>query len=225
MGEKRDDQYNNKYQLDHIIVNTRMLLHKAFRLSMAIVVLAFLSRNTAGAGHEHHSMHSNSENRNDDSSSATFCAGMPMTMFMDGFHWSLKLKGNSVDEEGRPLQSSEEQQQCLNYLFNSWLLASPKQFRGAMVFSFLLAIVMEAISAFREWILRTQAPSNSFRKITLVLIYALQSLLGYVIMIVAMMYSLELLFSVAAGLAVGHLLFVRILPVPGLAAVNRQHND
>jgi hypothetical protein len=201
-----------------------MLSHKALSLTLATVVVVFFGRNTALAGHEHHSMHSH--NDNDDSSSSTFCAGMPMTMFMDGFHWSLKIKGNSADDEdGRPLQSSQEQQQCLNYLFNSWLLASPKQFRGAMVFSFLLAIVMEAISAFREWILRTQAPSMSFRKIALILIYALQSLLGYVIMIVAMMYSLELLLSVAAGLAVGHLMFVRILPVPGLAALNRQHND
>lgn len=147
-----------------------------------------------------------------------------MAMFMDGFHWSL-VGGDGSEEvsKNHPLHS---QQQCLNYLFNSWSLASPKQFRGAMVFSFLLAISMEAISAFRGWILQTQAPSSLVRKILLVLIYAWQSLLGYIIMIVAMMFSLELLFSVAAGLAVGHLLFVRILPVPGVAAaVERQHND
>lgn len=188
----------------------------------ALLFFASLCLNAVWA--DHHSMHSHSENDND--SSATFCAGMPMVMFMDGFHWSLTRGVSTADDasEDHPLQS---QQQCLNYLFNSWLLGNPKQFRGAMVFSFLLAISMEAISAFRGWILRTQAPNSSVRKILLVLIYAWQSLLGYVIMIVAMMYSLELIFSVAAGLAVGHLLFVRILPVPGFVAAveRRQHND
>ena len=188
----------------------------------ALIFFALWFLNTVWA--EHHAMHSHSESEND--SSASFCAGIPMAMFMDGFHWSL-TRGVSPAEDGSDGHPLQSQQQCLNYLFNSWLLGNPKQFRGAMVFSFLLAISMEAISAFRGWILRTQAPHSSVRKILLALIYAWQSLLGYVIMIVAMMYSLELIFSVAAGLAVGHLLFVRILPVPGFAAVvaGRQHND
>lgn len=157
---------------------------------------------------EHHSSPSNSNNGD---ASAAFCAGMPMAMFMDGFHWSLGVKSTEQNQvsQNRPPQPP---QQCLNYLFDSWLLTSPDQFGGAMVFSFLLAIIMEAISAFRGWIIRTQSPNSSLRKYLLVIIYALQSLLGYVIMIVAMMYSLELFISVALGLAVGHLLFVRLLP-------------
>lgn len=150
-----------------------------------------------------------------DDSPATFCVGMPMTMFMDGFHWSLGVKSNTEQDHLSKDYPQHPPQPCLTYLFDSWLLTSPNQFRGAMVFSFVLAVVMEAISASRRWILQTKSHNNiRFRKSLLVIIYVLQAFLGYVIMFVAMMYSLELFLSVSAGFAVGNLLFVRLLPFP-----------
>lgn len=178
---------------------------KNFTVLLRATVCAFLLRNRVWA-----ESHTSQPNANVDV--PNFCFGMPMAMYMDGFHWSLGMKTTTVQDpipHERPLQPP---QQCLTYLFNSWLLTNPDQFRGAMVFSFLLAMMMEAFSAFRGWVIRTQSLKSVFRKYLLVIIYAIQSLLGYVIMIVAMMYSLELFLSIAAGLAIGHLLFVRLLP-------------
>ena len=55
-----------------------------------------------------------------------FCKGMYMTMFMDGFHWSLLFRPSP---------------QCLNYFVQSWRLENASKFRGAMLFTFLLTLV------------------------------------------------------------------------------------
>jgi hypothetical protein len=130
---------------------------------------------------------------------APFCRGMPMTMFMDGFHWSLD---NS---------NSQHQPPCLNYLIESWLLDQGTKFRGAMLFTFLLAFFTEGLSAIRGCILRRVPKRTILRAILLSIVYGLQTLMGYMIMFVAMMYSVELFFSVAVGLAFGNAIFLRRL--------------
>jgi len=117
-----------------------------------------------------------------------FCKGMPMAMFMDGFHFSLG-----------------HQSKCLVYLVNPWFLSDAGKFKGAMVFSFLLALCLEGLSAIRRGIYRSMGKS----RVLLTIIYALQGLLGYVIMFLAMSFSIELILSVVFGLAFGNLLFFR----------------
>jgi hypothetical protein len=124
-----------------------------------------------------------------------FCRGMYMTMFMDGFHYSL---GRSKDNPSR----------CLTYFVSSWRLSDKGKFVGAMMFSFLFALMTESLSACRGLVVRN-CHGRRLRKSLLTLIYALQSTAGYLLMFAAMSYSKELLLSVVVGLMVGNQLFMR----------------
>ncbi|KAL7564679.1 hypothetical protein ACA910_021235 [Epithemia clementina (nom. ined.)] len=128
---------------------------------------------------------------------------------------------------------------CLVYLFPTWMLDNRGSFQGAMVFSFLLALLMEILSAIRgtvvaalrrqrQHVARLAQPSSRRRHndyqngertgwwaaatattIVTTLIYGVQALLGYVLMFLAMTFSLEILGSIVLGLMVGNLLFFR----------------
>jgi hypothetical protein len=156
---------------------------------------------------------------------------MYMTMFMDGFHWSI------IAFFRRPSPH------CLNYFVRSWKLENASKFRGAMIFTFLLAILVEALSSARTFVLsyfsstktiktssssssaaasrRRQPPPQSgersdatqqkrrLQHVMLTGIYGLQAILGYALMIITMSFSVELVLSVVAGLMMGNLLFIR----------------
>jgi hypothetical protein len=150
--------------------------------------------------HHHHHHH------NDDSKNNTFCTGMYMTVFMDGFRWSLGAKDSSHTHG-----NSTALPPCLAYFVRSWKLSVSGKFRGAMLFSFLMALLTEGLAASRfvliDWL--RYPVLQRHRKAALTAVYALQSWLGTLIMLVAMMYSIEMLLSVIAGLMLGNFLFVR----------------
>ena len=130
---------------------------------------------------------------NSDMLDTEFCQGMPMSMFMDGFHRSIHR---------------HDKQRCLIYLVSGWVLDDEDKFKGAVVYSFLLAILMESLSAIRgaaSHYVRSPVP----RFICLTLIYALQALLGYLLMFLAMTFSVEILLAALVGLCVGNLAFFR----------------
>mmetsp|Transcript_4352 Transcript_4352/g.7283 ORF Transcript_4352/g.7283 Transcript_4352/m.7283 type:complete len:394 (-) Transcript_4352:29-1210(-) len=125
-----------------------------------------------------------------------FCKdmGMAMVMYMRGFHMSTR--------------SSKKLLPCLNFLFGTWVLRDRDHFNGAMVYSFLLALLTQSLSAVRAVVVR-HVTTKRTRKILLVIIYTVQQFLGYMIMLVAMMYSVELLFAVVGGVALGNRIFVK----------------
>jgi hypothetical protein len=125
-----------------------------------------------------------------------FCSemGMTMVMYMRGFRLSTRKRDKILP--------------CLNYYFRTWVLRDRDHFNGAMIYTFLLALLTAALSALRAVVVR-HVSSHRTRKIFLVLIYTVQSLLGYLIMLVAMMYSVELLLALVAGVALGNRIFVR----------------
>jgi Ctr copper transporter family len=139
-----------------------------------------------------------------------FCQGMYMTMFMDGFHWTMLLP------RGHPSS------QCLNYFVASWKLENPSQFHGALLFSFLLALLLEGLSKARTLCIRyfvgleldrrsrtSELRLNEFlQQLCLTIIYGLQAVLGYLLMFIVMSYSIELMTSVIAGLIVGNRLWM-----------------
>ena len=134
-----------------------------------------------------------------------FCQGMYMTMFMDGFRWTLLL--------------SKPSPQCLSYFVQSWRLENAAKFKGAMLFTFLLAILLEGLSSARGVLVRSSSLpifGNHRRRqhLLMTLIYAIQALLGYILMLVTMSFSMELFLSVIVGLMVGNLLFIRYNEVP-----------
>jgi hypothetical protein len=188
---------------------------------------------------DHHHNHGGDDDDNK-SNEEKFCRGMFMTMMMDGFRWSLKglmayssaehhhhhhhTSSNSTDD------NSEALPPCLSYYVSSWKLNMSGKFRGAMVFSFLMALLTEGLSATRfkliDYVhvppprrgvgvgggpssLMTTRIQTKNRKLLLTAVYALQQWMGTMIMLVSMMYSVELLLSVIAGLIVGNFLFMR----------------
>jgi hypothetical protein len=75
-----------------------------------------------------------------------------------------------------------------------------------------LAMLTEGITSFQGWIRKFL--TGKTRKITMTLLYAVQQWLGYIIMLITMMYSIELFAAVLLGLMTGRALFSNSRPVP-----------
>eukprot|EP00980_Cylindrotheca_fusiformis_P029169 scaffold22742_cov139-Cylindrotheca_fusiformis.AAC.2 len=132
----------------------------------------------------------------DDANEEKFCNGMPMVMAMGGFQWSLGRRGGDDDKPD-----------CLNYFVPPWKLDSSGRFIGAMVYSFLLGIMTEGITNLHFWI-RPHLGKGRLRKCVMPILYGAQQWLGYIVMMVTMMFSFELFLSVLVGLMVGRMLFL-----------------
>lgn len=162
---------------------------------------------------------------------------MYMTMFMDGFQMTLLGTTIGIDDdfsENNITTTGEPQRRpyCLNYFVSSWKLNNSNKFIGAMVFTCLLAIIVEALSSLRHLILHhpywklerktsrsRYNQSSSFgqqqqyhkrmrlRHQLSTLCYSIQCLLGYILMLITMSFSIELFGSVIIGLMIGDLLF------------------
>lgn len=132
-----------------------------------------------------------STNKDDD-----FCSGMYMIMAMSGFQWSLFGSTSKA---------------CLLYFAPEWRLDGIGKFQGAMAYSFLLAVLTEGVHTLHQWMTLRLPHNNNINNRTkhflLSLVYAIDRWMGYVIMLVAMMFSWEMLLSVIFGVMVGRLLF------------------
>lgn len=127
-------------------------------------------------------------------------------MYMDGFHrtWN----GNLV---------------CLNLFFPGWTLDTKEKFIIGNVLVFVVAIAVEWISKFRRRIVllaKKRASSitynqsdrqwtTSLLRLAVTLIHGVQALLGYLLMLATMTFSVELFFAVVLGLATGYAIFFR----------------
>lgn len=128
----------------------------------------------------------------DKSSEMSFCKQgmMPMSMFMKGFKSVL----------------SKDMLPCISYFVQSWVLDDAGKFKGAMIYSFLLGLLTQGLIVFRV-IVSSKAEQRRLKKYLLVSIYVLQVLMGYILMFLAMTYSVELLLSTVVGVAFGYYLF------------------
>ena len=153
-----------------------------------------------------------SSNNNDESlvsssSSSEFCSPhMKMTMYMDGFHWTSSSSQNKINSNST---SATSVLPCLSYLVPSWFLTDRSSFEGAVVFSFLLALLLEILSAVRGLTQHTFSQRPLLRHVLLTMLYALQSILGSLCMFLSMTFSYEILLSTIAGLMVGNLVLFR----------------
>jgi len=119
------------------------------------------------------------------SSSATrFCGGSGTDMHMDGFQWLL---------------SSDD---CIIFLFSS--LDTSLKFWLSVVITVSLGVCTEFVGHARRSLARG---ARRQRKAKVLALYTLQVCLGYLLMLVAMTYQLELFLAVLLGLALGHALF------------------
>lgn len=127
------------------------------------------------------------------SGSSNFCTGSGMVMFMDGFTWSVGAK---------------KQPECLALFFTSWKLDTETKFVWACVGVACLAVSVEAMSAFRR--LRVTAKETLLRRIEMITVYGSQLVVGYVLMLCAMTYSVEIFASAILGILFGHFFLRRI---------------
>ena len=120
-----------------------------------------------------------------------FCNGMSMIMAMGGFQFST-LKRHKGD--------------CITYFVQEWKLSDKGKFVGAMFYSFLLAIITEALTSVQQRIKRYLQPGK-LRKSIMSILYGIQQLFGYVVMFITMTYSIELFGAVLIGLMMGNVLY------------------
>jgi hypothetical protein len=119
-----------------------------------------------------------------------FCSGSGTDMFMDGFQFV--LGGDSL---------------CLNFLFPSLTISSGFKFSLAIFGAATLGFLVEALSAYRREVFRRARERGRQAKKSLTLLHGAQAFIGYVLMCLAMTFSLEILFSVVLGLMLGHYIF------------------
>jgi len=121
----------------------------------------------------------------------------PTTMWMMGF------------------QVAENTNGCVAYLFESWVLDSSVKFAAACIGSVLAGIVVEWLvsirrSLQRDWVKGAQGPCGlpAVAQVPVMLtLYLIQVTLGYIAMLVAMIYQVELFLAVVIGLTAGHGIF------------------
>jgi hypothetical protein len=165
----------------------------------------------------------NTERRNKMDMGNDFCSGMSMTMAMRGFQSSLFWHGSSSTSSSsgdRHHHYGEEQEDyttrnnnnnkadCLTFFVQHWKLDTAGQFVGAMVYSFLLAIMTEALTSVQGRI-KKYLPNGTIRTVIMSILYAVQQLSGYLVMFIAMTYSMELFASALLGLMAGNLVYLR----------------
>ena len=146
---------------------------------------------------------------------------------MDGFHSSLfsYLFTSTPPSSSPPPPTGDNNMDdtnalpCLNFLLKPWTLDTPTKFTMAMTVVILLGIMAEGLAAARSGglvqnmahrLARYTKCQEYFVKLGILTTHTLQALIGYILMLAAMSYSLELLGSVLIGLGVGYATFFEL---------------
>jgi len=102
-------------------------------------------------------------------------------------------------------------QPCLNLYFPSWTLDTRAKFVGCLWLVCLLSFATEGVSKYRHTLatrpLVREQQSRRMRQIIISALHGVQALLGYVVMLATMTFSVEILISVVVGLSVGYYYF------------------
>eukprot|EP00092_Neocalanus_flemingeri_P083625 GFUD01104975.1.p1 GENE.GFUD01104975.1~~GFUD01104975.1.p1 ORF type:complete len:361 (-),score=100.61 GFUD01104975.1:131-1192(-) len=122
-----------------------------------------------------------------------FCNGYGTDMYMQGFTAS----GNGKDA-------------CVILLFKSWVLDTRTKFGLGCVGVILLGVAVEGLLCLRRQLQSRRILlriSGVARRVSIVLLFGLNIASGYLAMLVAMTYSVELFICMVIGLVVGHAIF------------------
>ena len=109
------------------------------------------------------------------------------TMYMEGFQW---------------VQSST----CVIYLFPQWVLDTEWKYLLAVLGTVFLAIFLEKFIQQRRKAMATMDYGTK-RLVASAGFYGIQLIIGYILMLIIMVYSVVLFMSVILGLVIGHVLF------------------
>jgi hypothetical protein len=116
-----------------------------------------------------------------------------MIMYMDGFRLSLSSS------------SANNNNPCLNFYFPEWTLNTRSKFWWAMLGTIALGVVTEGISKLRSTL--SKKLKGNVKRWSITVLHGLQALVGYILMLCTMTFSVELLFCVIFGLALGFAIF------------------
>eukprot|EP00092_Neocalanus_flemingeri_P002133 GFUD01002273.1.p1 GENE.GFUD01002273.1~~GFUD01002273.1.p1 ORF type:complete len:546 (-),score=175.52 GFUD01002273.1:534-2171(-) len=128
-----------------------------------------------------------------DTTEDKFCNGYGTDMYMQGFTAS----GNGKDA-------------CVILLFKSWVLDTRTKFGLGCVGVILLGVAVEGMLCLRRQLQGRRILlriSGVTRRVSIVLLFGLNIASGYLAMLVAMTYSVELFICMVIGLVVGHAIF------------------
>jgi Ctr copper transporter family len=102
-------------------------------------------------------------------------------------------------------------QPCLNLYFPSWTLDTRLKFVAALFLVFGLSFAAEATSKFRHNLSKRPIgrdyQARRTRQMIISGLHGFQALLGYVVMLATMTFSVEILLSVVLGLSAGYFYF------------------
>ena len=94
---------------------------------------------------------------------------------------------------------------CIILFFQPWLLDTPLKFAFGCIGMILLGILVEAIIKARRLLTNSKKIESRFLKDTLVtLLFAINITLGYLCMLAAMTFNVEIFVCTVLGLAIGH---------------------
>jgi len=111
-----------------------------------------------------------------------FCNGMGTAMYMQGFVSTFRAGGLEP---------------CPVFLFPGWVMNSPGRFFLGCLAAFGLAILTEVVVLMKSQAAQSMQPW----------LHGAGMLLGYALMLLVMVYSMELALAVVVGLVIGRLMF------------------
>jgi hypothetical protein len=127
-----------------------------------------------------------------------------MDMLMGGF----EVAGGS---------NSVNTKTCVILFFKAWKLNSAAKFAAACLGVFVLGFCIEALITLRRKIVNRKRIFVNIplpaRKGLVIFLFGVNLILGYLAMLVAMTYSVELFLCVVAGLILGHAIFNSHMPI------------
>lgn len=133
------------------------------------------------------------------------------TMYMSGFVWP----------------GDEEAQICIVYLFKGWILNTKAKFVVACIGTIFFAASLEGLMYWRRQVTEKYQSKLGHKNFVVFsgLLYGTQLTVGYLVMLVIMMYSGPLFICVIAGLILGHMAFNVKLKSPPPAAMSANKGD
>jgi len=128
-----------------------------------------------------------------------FCQGSGTDMFMQGF----QVSGNA-------------NKNCVILFFKAWLLDTRFKFAVACIGVIFLGIAVEGLLCLRRLLQSRKILrfiSSPIRRASIISLFGLNIASGYLAMLVAMTYSVELFICMVVGLVIGHAIFNTSAPV------------
>lgn len=133
-----------------------------------------------------------SDGGNSTDSNSDFCYGSGVTMYMDGFYSTLQ------EEKGDTA--------CVNLFFTEWTLDNGTKYALGCMGIFLVGMFVEFLTFCRKKIVKS-FPWSIGRDVVMVVLHGTQVFFGYLLMLAAMTYNVELFVMVLLGVMAGYACF------------------